>query len=226
MNRHPILRSLIVTASITVAGSHAWAQATGESPSSVPPATGAGAATNTAVVLGGAHQFADGYYMSGGTIIVVRGGQRTMMDRDITLPNGVLITRNGTVTLPDGNTTTLRAGQMLGMDGRIASVAAAPDAGTGTGTAPAGSTGTGASGSVQAGATGAGMGAATGTGAGATGSGTGSGMGTSGTGTGARSGGGAGAGTTGTGTGAVDGTEGGSTGGSTGAPGSVKAGGS
>lgn len=99
----------------------------------------------------------DGYYMSGGTVMVVRGGQRTVMDRDATLPSGVLITRSGTVTLPDGNTTTLKAGQVLGMDGKISSVTAAVEGSGVRGGGPAqpvagGSVGAGADNTATTGA--------------------------------------------------------------------------
>jgi hypothetical protein len=78
--------------------------------------------TRSAAVEGGP----EGYVIEGGAAYRVDGSGRTQLDREVTLSDGTRISSSGTVTAPDGQTRTLPAGQMLGMDGKMLNVDSRP----------------------------------------------------------------------------------------------------
>lgn len=58
-----------------------------------------------------AAQANDGFQRRDGSMYLLRNGQAKPMTRDVRLPNGRLITRDGFVVLPTGQRTELRDGQ-------------------------------------------------------------------------------------------------------------------
>jgi hypothetical protein len=64
--------------------------------------------------------------MSAGSILVVRGNQKSRLETELRLTDGSVLTPGGTVRRPDGSSTSLADGQSVTANGKI-------------GTAPAGS---------------------------------------------------------------------------------------
>lgn len=61
----------------------------------------------------------DGFEMSAGRIIVVKGDTRTPLEHEATLSDGTKIEPNGTITFATGQRSRLENGQMIMSDGHI-----------------------------------------------------------------------------------------------------------
>jgi hypothetical protein len=61
----------------------------------------------------------NGVVMKDGKMMVVKDGQVTPMEQDMTMSDGTKVSKDGTVTMKDGKTKTLKDGQMVTMDGKM-----------------------------------------------------------------------------------------------------------
>ena len=57
--------------------------------------------------------------MENGKMMVMKGGNTTAMDKDMTLPNGTVVMTNGTVKTKDGNTMMMKDGDCVYMNGKM-----------------------------------------------------------------------------------------------------------
>lgn len=62
---------------------------------------------------------ADGYMMKNGKMVIVKNGQVTTMESDVTLPDGTVIMRNGSYEKKNGIKKVLREGEHVNMMGDI-----------------------------------------------------------------------------------------------------------
>lgn len=69
----------------------------------------------------------DGFQRRNGQMLVVRNGQPRPMTRDVHLPTGATVTKDGFVVTPDGHRAELREGQGCDLRGRTVSVLTAAD---------------------------------------------------------------------------------------------------
>ncbi|SFP74252.1 DUF6799 domain-containing protein [Hymenobacter arizonensis] len=73
------------------------------------------------------HGSNDGFQRRDGQMYVVRNGQLRPMTRDVHLPTGATVTKDGFVVSPDGTRTELREGQGCDLRGRPVAVRLVPD---------------------------------------------------------------------------------------------------
>ncbi len=57
--------------------------------------------------------------MKGGQVMVVKAGQKNVLNRTMTLDNGTTVMQDGTVTMTNGKTKKLMEGQWIGMNGKM-----------------------------------------------------------------------------------------------------------
>lgn len=61
----------------------------------------------------------DGVMIQNGKVLLVKNGQKTILDRDLTLSNGTKIMSDGTWFKKDGTKVTLKEGQHIDMAGNL-----------------------------------------------------------------------------------------------------------
>lgn len=61
----------------------------------------------------------DGYIMKNGKIMMIKNGQLTQLDKDVTLSNGTFIGKDGTYLIKGGTKTTFREGEHMDLMGKI-----------------------------------------------------------------------------------------------------------
>jgi hypothetical protein len=61
----------------------------------------------------------DGAMMMNGKMMMVKNGQMTAMDRDMTMSNGTRIKSDGTCMMKDGTKTAMKEGQHMDMSGKL-----------------------------------------------------------------------------------------------------------
>ena len=61
----------------------------------------------------------DGIMMHGGKLIVMKEGKASTLTEDMTLANGTMIRRDGSIKMKDGTTSMLKNGDHMDMDGNI-----------------------------------------------------------------------------------------------------------
>jgi hypothetical protein len=83
----------------------------------------AGAASRTLPVASAR----DGFTLRGTEPVMTREGVTTKVEREVRLPNGLRVLPDGSVTMRDGSTTTLRPNQLLTFEGVFYEVALTPD---------------------------------------------------------------------------------------------------
>jgi hypothetical protein len=57
--------------------------------------------------------------MKNGQVMLVRSGQKNVLNRPMTLDNGTSVAPDGTVTMTNGKTKKLMEGQWIGMNGKM-----------------------------------------------------------------------------------------------------------
>jgi hypothetical protein len=62
----------------------------------------------------------DGYYYKDGKTYAVKNGQKTEVDREVTLSDGTVITKDGSYTKRGGTSTKFKEGEYIDMDGNVA----------------------------------------------------------------------------------------------------------
>jgi hypothetical protein len=82
----------------------------------------------------------DGFTLRGAEVVVTRNGVTSKVEREFVFANGLRVGPNGSITLRDGSSATLRANQLLAFDGTIQEVLL-----TSEGVAPLSSVDTGSS---------------------------------------------------------------------------------
>lgn len=61
----------------------------------------------------------DGYFMSGGKMMMRRGGKESMMEDDATMPNGMKLMMGGQIVRPDKSKTMMKEGGFMDMMGNM-----------------------------------------------------------------------------------------------------------
>ena len=61
----------------------------------------------------------DIYVMKDSKMWQIKAGEKSELTEDVTLANGTIVMANGTVKSTDGQTTTLKNGQFVDLDGKI-----------------------------------------------------------------------------------------------------------
>ena len=64
-------------------------------------------------------KYNDGLRMAGGRLFVVKDGNLSTMDNDLTLANGAVVTNSGLMKMNDGKTVQLNNGELISMDGSM-----------------------------------------------------------------------------------------------------------
>jgi hypothetical protein len=72
---------------------------------------------DTAMMSGG--KMKDCLLMKNGQVMVVRAGQKNVLNRPMTLDNGTSVAQDGTMTMTNGKTKKLMEGQWIGMNGKM-----------------------------------------------------------------------------------------------------------
>ena len=65
------------------------------------------------------HAKKDCVMMKDGKMMEMKGGKTMMMDEDMTLSNGTIVMKDGTVKMKDGKTMMMKEGQCMYMDGKM-----------------------------------------------------------------------------------------------------------
>lgn len=63
-------------------------------------------------------QMRDGFIMKKGKMIAIKNGQAKLVDKDIQLNNGSIITASGIMKTKDGKTVALKEGEYISVDGK------------------------------------------------------------------------------------------------------------
>lgn len=63
------------------------------------------------------------FAMKDGKMMVMKGDKSKVLDKDITLPNGTQIMKDGKVMMKDGTSAMLKEGEMIDMEGKISAMA-------------------------------------------------------------------------------------------------------
>lgn len=69
--------------------------------------------------MGGDHMMKDCVMMKDGKVMVMKHGQHSELTEDLTLDNGTMVMKDGTVKTSDGKTMMLKDGEWIGMDGKM-----------------------------------------------------------------------------------------------------------
>ena len=65
----------------------------------------------------------DGAIMQGGKVVITRFGQTETVAAETTLPNGIKVSPDGTVTMQNGTTSMMKEGDYLSLSGRLTTAA-------------------------------------------------------------------------------------------------------
>ena len=65
------------------------------------------------------HEMKDCVAMKDGKVVVMKGTNVTVLDKDLTLPNGTTIKADGSVKMADGTAMQLKEGEALDMEGKL-----------------------------------------------------------------------------------------------------------
>lgn len=61
----------------------------------------------------------DGYMMQNGKVMVIKNGKLTQVEKDVTLSNGTIITKDGTYLTKGGTKTVFKEGEHMDLTGKI-----------------------------------------------------------------------------------------------------------
>ena len=67
----------------------------------------------------GSMKMKDCVMMEDGKMMVMKNGETMALDNDMTMKNGTMVMKDGTVKMKDGKTMTLKNGECVYMDGRM-----------------------------------------------------------------------------------------------------------
>ena len=81
------------------------------------PGNASGTSDNTNIKRN--HTIADRVEMTGGIMVVVKDGFMSFMSNDVTMPNGIVVMKDGTYKLPDGSVKHLKEGDKMDMHGNF-----------------------------------------------------------------------------------------------------------
>lgn len=65
------------------------------------------------------YNHSDGYMIHNGRIMMIKNGKMTSVDKDVTLPNGTTITKDGTYLIKGGTKTKFKDGEHMDMSGKM-----------------------------------------------------------------------------------------------------------